>query len=177
MSDSNLFSEKTLVNFVEGFYSQILEEKVASLISEGDVEEIIQDAEIIIVRARCSSKPSVFKRAAALCIAFVNQSPIREPIPFQKISIHHPGLSGNQNAIVILMYVFRALHGATCERDGDIPNEVLAERINPSRHQFADMVAALSTANESSFQLLSLLFEALAYKDNKDAQYQKKVFE
>jgi len=113
-------------------------------------------------------KASPFKKVAAFTTAFVAAKPILTPLPEDKFGL----VAGCQNAILAYEFSIDALHGAeiNCQKRKKII--VLENRIKISKHYWMDLIKAISAcAPVYHFELLSLLYEALAYRWNTDASY------
>lgn len=97
--------------------------------------------------------------------------PISTPLPEALFGPHLTAIDNHANAYIALLLAVESLHEARLEWcDGSI--HVLENRIEFSRHSLIDIVDALSTATPStSFKLVSVLLEQMAYKTNPRCQY------
>ncbi|HTA91225.1 MAG TPA: hypothetical protein VK745_16680 [Polyangiaceae bacterium] len=113
---------------------------------------------------------SPFKKAACFVVYFVAESPISAPFPAGSFSPDILRLRGHQNALMAFELAVDALHGATVHRStGDF---VLEKRIQVSRHSYVDIIEALTTVSPvTSFKLVSVLLEQLAYRANPECSY------
>jgi hypothetical protein len=114
-----------------------------------------------------STNASPFKKVAAFTVNMVVEKPIQQPFPVEVFG----DLAYRPNALVAYALSVDALHGAELERDDG--KMVLENRIKVSAHQWADIIMAIDdcTPQKHSFKMLSLLYESLAYRWNKDASY------
>ena len=119
-------------------------------------------------------KASPFKKAANFFVWFVAEKPILDELPDVIITPQLKSISNHQNVIFAYHMAVDCLHEATLYR-GNEP-VILKEKIRVSRHFFYDFVEAFSAAVPNvHFKVVSLLFEQLAYKVNKDASYPEVV--
>lgn len=120
-------------------------------------------------------KASPFKKAANFFVWFVAQKPIIEELPLSIIGEKLRSITNHQNVIVAYLMAVDCLHGAKIYRDnGEIIT--LENRIKVSMHFFRDFVEAFSTAMPNyHFKIVSIFFEQLAYKDNRNASYPELV--
>ena len=102
---------------------------------------------------------------------FVANRPISTPLPKDLFDSYLTSIDNHANAYFAFLVAVESLHRAQLEWcDGSI--HVLENRIRYSRHSLTDIVDALSTATPStSFKLVSVLLEQMAYKTNPDCQY------
>lgn len=115
-------------------------------------------------------KASPFKKAANFFVWFVAAKPILDELPNTLVTPQLKSIANHQNVIFAYHMAIDCLHGATLYRDNK--PIVLKEKIKVSKHFFTDFVDAFSAAVPSiHFKVVSLLFEQLAYKVNKDASY------
>lgn len=114
-----------------------------------------------------SSNASPFKKVAAFTMHFADLKPIQTPFPVEVFG----DFARRQNALVAYHLSIDSLDGAELERDDG--KVVLTERIRVSAHQWQDIILAIDDCpvHKQSFKLLSLLYESLAYRWNKDASY------
>ncbi len=113
-------------------------------------------------------KASPFKKAAAFTTDFIAAKPILTPFPQE----HFGDVAGCQNAIIAYELSVDALHGAeiNCQIRGRTIK--LTERIKVSRHYWMDLISALSACTRvHHYDLLTLVYESLAYRWNPDASY------
>jgi hypothetical protein len=113
---------------------------------------------------------SAFKKVANFVAYFVAERPIVTPFNSTLVGPDLARIENHQNAMVALNFAIDALHGAVIDRvDGPC---TLNNKIQLSIHSYVDIVDAISGATPStSFKLLTVLFEQLAYKSNPDCQY------
>lgn len=115
---------------------------------------------------------SPFKKAAQFVCHFIDVNPLKKHLTADMVGRDLDAIRNNQNAILALEIAIEALHGATLNRASD-DAKVLSNRISLSSHSYIDIVQALSSVSAvAHFQLLSVLFEQLAYKVNPDCQYE-----
>jgi len=116
-------------------------------------------------------KASPFKKAANFFVWFVAERPIIDPIPQSIIGDKLNSIANHQNVILAYQMSVDCLHKAKIYRRNEDPI-VLENKIKVSNHFFCDFVEAFSTAMPNyHFKIVSLLFEQLAYKDNRKASY------
>ena len=115
-------------------------------------------------------KASPFKRAANFVCYFVAVRPISTPLP-DDFGPYLTDIGNHANAYIAFLLAVESLHEAELKWcDGSIHK--LCKRIEFSRHSLIDIVDALATATPStSFKLVSVLLEQMAYKTNPDCQY------
>jgi hypothetical protein len=120
-------------------------------------------------------KASPFKKAANFFVWFVASRPIVEEMPANLIGKELNSIPNHQNVIFAYHMAVDCLHGAKLYRkDGETIE--LTKKIKVSMHFFRDFVEAFSSAApQYHFKIVSLLFEQLAYKDNRTASYPKIV--
>jgi hypothetical protein len=123
-------------------------------------------------------KPSVFKRAAAFSVGFMEESPLSKPFGPGHFGQKIGHVVNHQNAVVAFGYARRCLHKASyfCgAREVELGNP-----ISLSAHFYSDLIVALAAipqkakAQAATFHNLALLYEALAYDEN-DGCYDPKV--
>lgn len=157
---------RTILTFVAGVYAQFgLEAGVDLAGIQGCVRGMRQDFPGGL------DKASPFKRVANFVCNFVARRPLSTPLPKGKFGPHLTEIDNHANAYIALLLAVESLHEARLEWcDGSI--HVLENRIEFSRHSLIDIVDALSTATPStSFKLVSVLLEQMAYKTNPRCQY------
>ena len=119
-----------------------------------------------------AEKASPFKKVAAFTTNFIAAKPILTTLPADKFK----ELAGCQNAIIAFRLSIDALHGAdiNCpKRKKVIP---LTNRIMVSKHYWRDLISAISACTPLyHYELLSLTYEALAYRWNPDASYKPTI--
>ncbi|MHB1308781.1 MAG: hypothetical protein ACYDC1_11685 [Limisphaerales bacterium] len=120
-------------------------------------------------------KASPFKKAAYFFVWFVAQRPILDKLPITTVGEELNGIPNHQNVIFAYHMAVDCLHGAKIHRkDGEVV--VLKSKIKVSMHFFRDFVEAFSSAVPAHhFKIVSLLFEQMAYKVNRDASYPEVV--
>ena len=156
----------TILAFVAGVYAQFhLEAGVDRAGIEVCVHGMRQDFPGGL------DKASPFKRATNFVCNFVARRPRSTPLPEGRFGPHLTEIDNHANACIALLLAVESLHEARLEWcDGSI--HVLENRIEFSRHSLIDIVDALSTATPStSFKLVSVLLEQMAYKTNPRCQY------
>ena len=117
--------------------------------------------------------PSVFKRASAFTLGFMQESPLTEKMPanffaeeIQKVS----HIDNHQNAVIAFEYARACLFTATYSRGGE--QVTLETAIAVSAHFYADLIHSLTTlpkkrsAEPASFHEMALLYESLSYQWN-----------
>lgn len=115
-------------------------------------------------------KASPFKKAANFFVWFVASRPIVGPLPGHLTGPKLGSIDNHQNVIFAYHMAVDCLHGASLRKNGEVI--VLTRRIKVSKHFFRDFVEAFSAATPvHHFQVVSLLFEQLAYKVNRKASY------
>ncbi len=110
---------------------------------------------------------SPFKKAASFTCNMVAERPLLTPIE------SFGDLASHQNAVVAFNVSIDMLEGAVihCQKRGAI---TLASRIKVSSHFLKDAISALSFVTPAQhFQLVSLLYESLAYSANPSASYER----
>lgn len=118
------------------------------------------------------AQASPFKKAANFLCYFVAERPVATPLPTEDVDPDLLKIDNYINALLALAIAVESLDGATVTWQCDDSRHVLRHRIQLSRHSLVDVVDALSTATPvSSFKLVSVLLEQMAYKTNPDCQY------
>lgn len=114
---------------------------------------------------------SVFKKAATFALLFVAQQPLTNSLPRDKFPADLVEINNHQNGLLGILIALKALHKAQIRRkDGNVVT--IKNPIEISGHSLIDLVDAVTGASvQTGFQLLTLLFEQLAYKTNPDCQY------
>ena len=117
------------------------------------------------------AKASPFKKAANFYVWFVAQRPILDPMPTTLVTPELRSIENHQNAIFAYHMAVDCLHGAELHKEiggGKFEVIPLKHKIKVSVHFFHDFVETYSTVVPAvHFKPLSLLFEQLAYKENK----------
>lgn len=157
---------KTILTFVAGVYAQL------GLQAGVDLDGI--RACVLGMRQDFPGgldKASPFKRAANFVCNFVARKPLSTPLPEGKFGPHLTKIDNHANAYIALLLAVESLHEARLEwNDGSI--HVLKNKIEFSHHSLIDIIDALSSATPStSFKLVSVLLEQMAYKTNPHCQY------
>jgi len=119
-------------------------------------------------------KASPFKKAANFFVWFVSERPIIDSLPEQIVGKEISGIPNHQNVILAYYMSVDCLHKAKLyHKTGDQEEErILDTKIKVSYHFLCDFVEAFSSAVPAyHFKIVSLLFEQLAYKDNRNAAY------
>ncbi|MDR3458066.1 MAG: hypothetical protein P4N60_11510 [Verrucomicrobiae bacterium] len=141
-------------------------------------EYIVNDIPSILNKNTCAASPSVFKRAAALTIAFIATSPLDQTLSIQKFG-KLTEIGNHQNAIVAFEYCRQCLHQASYIKkfDGQPEQTVtLKKKIRLSAHFYYDLIFAISQLKtDASFHFLALNYELMVYKANKGASYPEKI--
>lgn len=162
----------TLATFAEGAYSRV---GIKPEIIWSNLEDVVTGIPTILNRNTNASTPSVFKRAAALTIAFIMCSPLDQPFPQDKFPIKLGKIINHQNAIVVFEYCRQCLHKSTYIMTEGLDRGrvvVLKNKIKASHHFYYDTIHAIANIkDDTSFHFISLLYETLAYKANKRASY------
>jgi hypothetical protein len=118
-----------------------------------------------------SDKASPFKKVAAFTANFVAAKPIQTPFPVEQFGT----MATKQNAIIAYALSIDALHGAELQRR-DGKKIILTERIVVSHHYWQDLITVIQDCVLSQhFQMLSLVYESLAYRWNPTASYEPTV--
>ncbi len=142
-------------------------------------EYIVNDIPSILNRNTGATNPSVFKRAAALTIAFIATSPLDQIFQSNKFPKKLAEIGNHQNAIVIFEYCRQCLHNACYlkeEKGKPVEMVQLKRKIKLSAHFYYDMIFAISNIKtDASFHFLALNYELMAYKANKGASYPEKI--
>jgi hypothetical protein len=114
--------------------------------------------------------PSVFKRAAALTVAFIVNSPLDKNFSGGTIGEKLTCIKNHQNAIIGFEYCRDALRGAVITPK-DRPPFTLERPITISAHSYRDIIHAFSHIENHSFCFHStaVLYEQLCYKSNPKA--------
>lgn len=116
-------------------------------------------------------RASPFKKAANFLCYFVAEKPILDSFPAEKIGATLSKMTNHQNALVGFMFICKALHHASLDREGEII--VLTNKIEVSKHSFEDIIDALANVTPAqSVKLVAVLLEQLVYKTNPNCQYQ-----
>ena len=115
---------------------------------------------------------SPFKKAANFVCFFVANNPVATPLPVEILGDPPSGrVEGRTNAVVALLIAIECLHLATVTWE-DGSTHTLTKKIALSRHSFVDVADALTGVTPvTSFKLVSVLLEQMAYKSNPDCQY------
>jgi hypothetical protein len=118
------------------------------------------------------NNPSPFKRCSAFAMAFMGNYPIYGEFKNYKFENDLKNVPRYSGAVLVYEYVRFCLHGAVLEKE-DGKKDILTNPILVSKHSFIDIIHALAflpakgaTSEGSSFHLLALLFEQLAYQTN-----------
>ena len=106
---------------------------------------------------------SPFKKAANFIVHFIAGEPIDAP------TIPHA------NELFALTIAATYLHGAKLHGNASHGPRTLSNPIEVSGHSLTDILDAMaSTTPDTSFKLITVLLEQLAYKTNPDCQYEAK---
>lgn len=170
-SGSEKFDIIHLLKYINDFTASIGMEDVE--IDLEDLQEVIFNINNDFPHCDGIEKASVFKKTAYFVANFVCLSPIKTKIkddnPYFK-SFDFSKIPNSENAIAAYFMAKDMLEGATIEKKDGV--HTLDNPIVISIHSFIDIIDALATSTpEKHWQLLSLLFEQLAYKDNPDKSY------
>jgi hypothetical protein len=158
--------------FIEGFYG---EHGLDAGITYLPLLRVEHNSEQVLSANVAIKTPSVFKRAAAFTLGFLQESPLQLPLGPDAFGpklakIGH--IENHQNAILGFEYARACLVSATYLRAGE--PVVLQKPICVSHHFYADLIFSLSTlpkktmASASAFHEMALLYESLAYLANPD---------
>ena len=104
---------------------------------------------------------SAFKKVANFVVYFTAGNPVRTALPPEILGDLPTSVTpiARSNAVLALLIAIASLHGATIKWES-------------SRHSFVDIADALTNATPvTSFKLVAVLFEQMAYKTNPDCQY------
>lgn len=119
--------------------------------------------------------PSPFKRAAVFTWCFMLESPLVTPFSNGNLPTDITGITNHQNAIAAFEYSRRALMDAKIFKKNPEKEEILSEPIRVSRHFYCDTIHAIAqlkqSTSEENLMFLALLYEALAYKANRNISY------
>lgn len=145
------------------------------LFDRGRYFPIFSNLETVLTKYALTSTPSLFKRSSAFILSFLQQSPLRTPIPAQALGDTKEAkclvsIPNHQNALAAFEVVRFALTGAVIEHRTRGPI-VLERSIEVSTHFLCDLVHALSRVDREdvAFHLLSLTIESLVYAANETA--------
>ena len=164
----NLFDTASVLAFINDFTVGLDIEHVQ--INTWAIEAVVKGMKFDFPHIDGLEKASPFKKAANFLCYFVAEAPILDSFPADKIGSTIAGLPNHQNALVGFMFVCKALHGATLERQQEIVT--LDNKIRVSKHSLEDIIDALTTVSPSqSLKLVSVLLEQLVYKTNLNCQY------
>ena len=141
---------------------------------------VLANIQPILSRNAATPNPSLFKRSAAFTISFMENPPLDIPFTNGALPKDLTRISNHHNAIAAFEFCRRALFNGEIHKR--IPKsekfqvEILETPIKVSKHFYWDTIHAISTIDcDGNFHILSLLYESLAYKDNKDASYPRTV--
>lgn len=137
---------------------------------------VLSNIQPILSRNAATPNPSLFKRSAAFTISFMEFPPLDIPFINGTLPKNITGISNHHNAIAAFEFCRRALlNGEILKRvpsKKEFQSEILKNPIKVSQHFYWDTIHAISTIDcDTNFHVLSLLYEALAYKDNPNASY------
>ena len=120
----------------------------------------------ILTRKTTCEHPSVFKRLSAFTLAFVECAPIPVPMKGSQIWPQITELPNHQNILTAIEFSLFSLMGATIEH---ATRGTLVVDVKPriSRHFLTDLVQAISCGGSADFHWLSLVYEAIVYKENR----------
>lgn len=139
--------------------------------------DLIHRAEGIIGSNWGYTDPSPFKQVAALSMAIVEKAPLPDTIP-RELALD-AGLDENTakmpkslKAMIALELAVEYLSTSAVGENPDDPRKQLKNPISMSGHFRKDFLWVLATRSVrmDSFNAISLIYEALAYKANPDAQ-------
>src|ERR1039458_9543518 len=97
----------TLATYSEGAYQRL---GIEPAIIWKKFEDVLNAIPTILNRNTNVATPSVFKRAAALTIAFIQCSPLDQPFPQDRFPIKLGKIINHQNTIVAFEYCRQCLH-------------------------------------------------------------------
>ncbi len=123
-------------------------------------------------------KASPFKKAANAFVWMQAIAPFKEPLRVDQVGPEMARLANNANVLVGYTLVQEALTGAklTKKVDGLETTVVLNNPMKISKHMLIDLAeAAHRIAPDTHFKTYSVLFEALCYKDNDGASYERNI--
>ena len=158
----------TILAFVSGAYLQF---GLKASVNQASIQACVYGMRQDFPHEGGFVKASPFKLTANFVCNFVANRPISTPLPKALFDSYLTSIDNHANAYFAFLVAVESLHRAQLEWcDGSI--HVLENRIRYSRHSLTDIVDALSTATPStSFKLVSVLLEQMAYKTNPDCQY------
>lgn len=167
----------TLATWSEKWYREV---GIEPLINWKNVEKAIDNVQPILNKNTHNATPSIFKRAAALTLAFMEVSPLDQSMAGSRIEDMLTNLNNHQNAIVVFEYCRRCLQGAKLiHSEGKFAGRefILKNKIAVSRHFYRDLIFALGCEGRDSrsFHAYALLYESLAYKSNPGVSYEETV--
>jgi hypothetical protein len=167
----------TLATWSEKYYRDV---GIEPLVIWRNFERVVENVQSILNKNVRNASPSVFKRAAALTVAFTEAAPLSQSMSDGKLSSRLTSLNNHQNSIVVFDYCRRCLHGATLTHsEGEFKGKTfpLNKRIELSRHFYCDLIFTLGCEGRESrsYHLLTLLYETLAFKANPEASYKLTV--
>ena len=116
---------------------------------------------------------SAFKKVANFVVYFTAGNPVRTALPPEILGDLPTSVTpiARSNAVLALLIAIASLHGATIKWESGAEH-TLVKKIELSRHSFVDIADALTNATPvTSFKLVAVLFEQMAYKTNPDCQY------
>lgn len=106
---------------------------------------------------------------------FAARKPVITPLPSDilgaALTVEAGAIQARTNAWLALEIAMESLYCATVQWE-DGTRHHLTKRISLSKHSFLDIVDAFTNIKpDSSFKLVSVLFEQMAYKTNPGCQY------
>jgi len=189
-----------ICDWCEYFYGENGTPVKAGSINRTVIFSVLNQMETILSRSFGCNAPSVFKRAAAITIAFIVLSPLKKPLSGGKLNKQLAGIKNHQNAIIPFEYCRFNLHGAKINKTDPSNPKLkktiqLKKPIKISGHYYWDLIHFLSAIDcrayndgvgevvrrgsdsETDKKLipiihsLALLYESLCYKANSKASY------
>ena len=145
-----------------------------------NIERVVDSIQPVLNKNTHNSTPSIFKRAAALTLAFIEVSPLDGSMVGSAIGERLTRLTNHQNSIVVFEFCRQILHGAKLiHSEGEFAGKefILEKKIAVSQHFYCDLIFALGCEGREgrSFHSFALLYEALAFKGNPTASYKETV--
>lgn len=113
-------------------------------------------------------KASVFKKMGYFVSHFLYKKPVKSVIPCQIGELNNFDI----NAVIALEIAIYCIQNSSIEQDAGIFK--ISNPIYISNHSYADIIQALSQDNiepKTHYHLLTLYFEQLTYKTNRDCEY------
>lgn len=168
-NDETILDEIALLTYINDFTKAINEIKVT--VDPNICRSVLLGMQQDFPHVDGVESASPFKKVANFMTFFIANQPIQSRFSELNIGPKLAKIRNHQNVIVALQLAIDSLDGAVINgRNGtDIK---LNQRISLSEHSYIDIVDALQNATPStSFKLVTILLEQLAYKSNPGCQY------